>query len=483
MAEEFDDIEELARRFLIIQANYLAASNRPPASDTSRAVEASPAEHKSDAAVNGGRVWDGHASPDVPGIDARFSRRIAALGRTKPPTVHFAVNRLSARSGTRHAVHINCAVLARTRFSQPLPRRAASGIRLEMATLAVEAPPPEPNVTKEMLPPVEPNPEPLKSAMPDTAFVERKFARLEPGSPELAAARPRAPARPSSPMKLPAARRIPVRLPPRTAAPEAGAVKPEEPAAKVEEPEPAAAVAPSLAEATAPEPQTALTPPIAPHPAPALPEAELLIRFPAELIEFDDEPQDTVRLAEPGPEEAPKGPEPPQATVVVETAPTPAPEPSAMPRPRQATPAALEAFEQQDYAAAYAAWHTDAVAGNSEAQYRLGLLYARGQGVAPNIADAYSWYRRAADQDHAEAQYQLSLLHQFGREDVNVFGTGEWYRVAAGHDKSATERNLALFFPNGLSVERDDAAALRWGLAAAGQALPEAQALVGGYYS
>src|SRR5579863_9797102 len=62
MAEEFDDIEELARRFLIIQANYLAASNRPPASDTSRAVEASPAEHKSDAAVNGGRVWDGHAS-------------------------------------------------------------------------------------------------------------------------------------------------------------------------------------------------------------------------------------------------------------------------------------------------------------------------------------------------------------------------------------------------------------------------------------
>ena len=36
-------------------------------------------------------------------------------------------------------------------------------------------------------------------------------------------------------------------------------------------------------------------------------------------------------------------------------------------------------------------------------QYRIGLLYARGEGVVRSMPDAVAWYKRAAEAGHAEA--------------------------------------------------------------------------------
>jgi TPR repeat protein len=48
--------------------------------------------------------------------------------------------------------------------------------------------------------------------------------------------------------------------------------------------------------------------------------------------------------------------------------------------------------------------------GNARAQFNLGVLYANGQGVAQDYAEAARWYRKAADQGHADAQNNLGLL-------------------------------------------------------------------------
>jgi TPR repeat protein len=48
--------------------------------------------------------------------------------------------------------------------------------------------------------------------------------------------------------------------------------------------------------------------------------------------------------------------------------------------------------------------------GNAEAQYRLGVLYERGDGVAKDVAQAAAWYRRAADQGNTEADERLRAL-------------------------------------------------------------------------
>ena len=141
----------------------------------------------------------------------------------------------------------------------------------------------------------------------------------------------------------------------------------------------------------------------------------------------------------------------------------------------------LEAYEREDFVTAFDLWSGAARNGDPEAQYRLGQLYQRGQGVIANLPDAVLWYCRAAEQGHAEAQYQLSLVYQRGYGGQT--GLGEWFRVAAENDKGTAERNLALLFPNGLTIERDETEALRWSLAAAQHGHAEAQANTGQMYA
>ena len=58
----------------------------------------------------------------------------------------------------------------------------------------------------------------------------------------------------------------------------------------------------------------------------------------------------------------------------------------------------LAAYAQDDYGGAFRQLDKAAQAGDAEAQYRLGLLYARGKGVIGSLGDAIAWYRRAAEQ-------------------------------------------------------------------------------------
>ena len=144
---------------------------------------------------------------------------------------------------------------------------------------------------------------------------------------------------------------------------------------------------------------------------------------------------------------------------------------------------AKKAFEREDFVEAFRLWSRVAATGSREAQFRLGQLYVEGKGVIANAPDAMAWYRRAAEQGHAEAQYQLSLLYQFGRADFGPMTIGEWYRVASVEDKNAADSILDILSPHGLTVERDEAEALRWTLAAAEQGLPAAQANAAIFYS
>jgi TPR repeat protein len=64
-------------------------------------------------------------------------------------------------------------------------------------------------------------------------------------------------------------------------------------------------------------------------------------------------------------------------------------------------------------AAAYAAKNlTDALAGDREAQFNLGLAYALGMRVAKNYPEAVRWYRRAANAGHVKAQVNLATCYR-----------------------------------------------------------------------
>jgi len=76
-------------------------------------------------------------------------------------------------------------------------------------------------------------------------------------------------------------------------------------------------------------------------------------------------------------------------------------------------------------------------AGRSEAQFRLGRLYAEGAGVLPNPSDAVYWYRQAAERGHSDARFELSLMHLYGRRSRYE----DWFAIARDHDEAGAVDN------------------------------------------
>ena len=71
---------------------------------------------------------------------------------------------------------------------------------------------------------------------------------------------------------------------------------------------------------------------------------------------------------------------------------------------------AIEAYDQGDYATTFAESRPLAEAGDADAQYMLGFLYERGEGVARDRTRAYAWYSLAARQGDAFAARALAAL-------------------------------------------------------------------------
>ncbi|WP_422061644.1 SPOR domain-containing protein [Sphingopyxis sp.] len=70
----------------------------------------------------------------------------------------------------------------------------------------------------------------------------------------------------------------------------------------------------------------------------------------------------------------------------------------------------VDAWQAGDFQKAVAEWRPLAVAGDPDAQFNLGQAYKLGRGVAADLAQAESWYRRAAKQGHLQAEDNLGLI-------------------------------------------------------------------------
>lgn len=142
-----------------------------------------------------------------------------------------------------------------------------------------------------------------------------------------------------------------------------------------------------------------------------------------------------------------------------------------------------------------------------EAQYEVGLMYANGVGVRPNIEQALEWIRRAAERGFAPAQYLLGTRYATGvAVERDEHQAVVWYiraaeqgiskaylRLGKFYAKAHPEASLDCFrkaaeqglaeaqlwvghaYVHGTVVERDYGLALQWYQSAADQGLPAAQ--------
>jgi hypothetical protein len=102
---------------------------------------------------------------------------------------------------------------------------------------------------------------------------------------------------------------------------------------------------------------------------------------------------------------------------------------------------ATAANKRGDNATALKTFQSLAAQGNAEAQNYLGQLYAHGQGVPQDYAQAREWYEKAAAQGHALAQNNLAELYYAGlgvpQDDVRAY---MWVSLAAVHMKGDEQK-------------------------------------------
>jgi TPR repeat protein len=67
-------------------------------------------------------------------------------------------------------------------------------------------------------------------------------------------------------------------------------------------------------------------------------------------------------------------------------------------------------LDAKDYIQALPLLQHAADAGNTDAMYYLGALYAKGHGVAQDYGKARQWYQKAADAGDKPAKYELTRL-------------------------------------------------------------------------
>jgi len=72
--------------------------------------------------------------------------------------------------------------------------------------------------------------------------------------------------------------------------------------------------------------------------------------------------------------------------------------------------------------------------GEARAQYDLGVMYDKGQGVPQSDAVAMQWYERAAAQGEPRAQYNLGLMYLNGQGvPPDLVTAYYWVSLSAGH--------------------------------------------------
>lgn len=107
--------------------------------------------------------------------------------------------------------------------------------------------------------------------------------------------------------------------------------------------------------------------------------------------------------------------------------------------------AGLEAYGRRDYAAALARWLPVAEAGDMRAEFYVGELYLRGEGVTADAATAAQWFARAAQRGHGEAQLALAGLYASGIGLKRDAGLAYFWmiRAALGSDAAIQSRAFA----------------------------------------
>lgn len=120
-----------------------------------------------------------------------------------------------------------------------------------------------------------------------------------------------------------------------------------------------------------------------------------------------------------------------------------------------------------------------AAAGDTDAEFELGVLYEEGRGVPQDLTKARELYLKAASGSCIRAIYYLGVVYDKGRGvAVDDKQAAFWYRKAADAGFAIAQFNYGVFLAQGRGVERNRQLALEYFRKADAQHYPGAPAAV-----
>jgi localization factor PodJL len=118
-----------------------------------------------------------------------------------------------------------------------------------------------------------------------------------------------------------------------------------------------------------------------------------------------------------------------------------------------------------------AKWYDRAAqAGVVPALFRLGTFYEKGLSVKKDIDIARRYYAQAAERGSAKAMHNLAVLDaDGGGKGANYKSASTWFRKAADRGVADSQFNLGILYARGIGVEQNLAESYKWFSLAAAQ--------------
>jgi localization factor PodJL len=123
----------------------------------------------------------------------------------------------------------------------------------------------------------------------------------------------------------------------------------------------------------------------------------------------------------------------------------------------------LRNLDAGDSVAAFQWLEKAALQGQPVAEYSLGTLYERGQGVIASPALALKWYLAAANQGNRKAMHNLAVAYAEGSAGPkNTEEAARWFAQAAALGLSDSQFNLAVLYERGDGVPQSLIDSYKW---------------------
>ena len=102
----------------------------------------------------------------------------------------------------------------------------------------------------------------------------------------------------------------------------------------------------------------------------------------------------------------------------------------------------LDTCKPKDYKMTFGEWELLAKQGIAEAEYNLGLMYSKGEGVPSDDKEAVKWYRLSAEQRITGAQSNLGLMYEKGQGvEQDYVEAHKWFNISGINGNEIGRRN------------------------------------------